>query len=236
MMSKLIQHATAADDANVVYHFCNYRSSLSIQYGHILRSIVAQFLRNNDDLLAFVYDEYVLSRKVASLSDLEKLVPILLSSLSNNPSSTAYVRIFIDGIDECEDERQQKLLGWLHSLSTSSSSRTTCKILVAGRNTQRVMKFAKKKSMVQLTKEHVSVSASIRTYVGQRFHELRASIEDSYIAKPDIDYVEETIVRKADGMFLWARLIADVLSSDVFFDAQEMRTAIDTMPKELTAL
>lgn len=37
-------------------------------------------------------------------------------------------------------------------------------------------------------------------------------------------------------MFLWARLVTDLLSSGGFFSAEEMRKTVDEMPKELAAL
>jgi hypothetical protein len=198
-MSKLVQFARTLDDSIVVYHFCNQRSTTSTQYAHILRSIVAQLLRNNDDLVAFLYEEYVLNKKDASPSNIEQLVPLLLSESSNNPSQTTYIKIFLDGVDECEVERQQKLLRWLHTLSARSDTRTICKILISGRETDWIVKFMRKQSSLSLSRESRHVTASIRTYVSNRFQELRSDIQNTYVTKTDIDEIEETIVQRANG-------------------------------------
>lgn len=198
-MSKLIQFGSQDQKSIIVYHFCNHQSPRSIQQGQILRSIASQILRHHDDLLAYVYDEYILNRKAASPSNLEQLVPLLLAALSNNPSSTTYVRIFLDGLDECEEERQPKLLTWLERLSSSSYPCTVCKVLVSSRETSRMTKHLKKKSKLSLSDESQAIATAIQCYVRRRFEDLRSDLQDLDMNEEDIDYMQKAIVVKSDG-------------------------------------
>jgi hypothetical protein len=41
---------------------------------------------------------------------------------------------------------------------------------------------------------------------------------------------------KYAGMFLYARLVLDYLSKNIFFSGKELKASIDELPKELTEL
>lgn len=37
-------------------------------------------------------------------------------------------------------------------------------------------------------------------------------------------------------MFLWARLVLDYLTHNIFYNSQEIQEAVDTLPRELAKL
>src|ERR1700761_9064963 len=98
----------------LLYYFCSYSSHTSTQSSQIARNLLAQLLQQNQDLLSYVYDEYVLNRRTASPNVLEQLLAFLVSSIPTDNSQIVDIRIIIDGLDECPNDQQQRLLNLLN--------------------------------------------------------------------------------------------------------------------------
>ena len=47
---------------------------------------------------------------------------------------------------------------------------------------------------------------------------------------------DETDLDLTVGMFLWARLVLDYLTTNIFHSRHEITTAIDTLPRKLSEL
>jgi hypothetical protein len=199
--SKIVNFLRDEKDAILVYHFCSYLLDSSVQYISFLKSFLHQLLRYNDDLLAHVFEEYILERKSASSALLEKLILTLLTSVTDQPSKTVYVRIILDGLDECAIETQKRLISFLNRVLASGNAETVCKMLVSCQDTWNATKLLGRKSTISLDEEKEAVSSAIQGYALARLNEMRSELQEYDITDDDIAYSQKAIVAKAEGKF-----------------------------------
>ena len=222
-----------SSDASVVHHFCTYTYASSTKYDGILRSIVVQILRNHGDLVNHVYQEYVLNRRPATINTLERLLHTLVDASSHQPRQPEYIWLVIDGLNECETSKQQKLVSLLNHLASAQSDRTVVKVLIATRQFPNLSKRLLKNQVFSLGDHEPALSSAIRTYVS-----CRLKLMESYLQQiePDEEKIEEIvtlITKKSNGMFLYARLVLDHIKSNIFINGRELKTSIEQLPQKL---
>ncbi|RGP69068.1 nacht domain-containing [Fusarium longipes] len=203
----------------VAYHFCSYLYESSISYEQILKSIILQIVKKDKDLVANVYAS-------------------LMKSMSNETNQVSYVWLVIDGLDECDEDKQKYLIRLLNQLTSTSvgSKSATCKVLIAGRGPSDSLQKLKRKQVVSLNAEKALLNATIKQYVGQRLKAMDTKFRQLDMEPSEIEEIQRTIVNKADackGMFLYARLVVDYLASNVFFSGDEMKESVNQLPQEL---
>ena len=95
------------DSVDVAYFYCKYSDGQKNSLTSVLRGILVQLVQQNEDLLSYVYDACCSSSEVTmdSPSRLKHLVETSLRSCSN-------ACIIIDGVDECEETEEKKILAW----------------------------------------------------------------------------------------------------------------------------
>lgn len=185
-----------------ITHFCTYSYSSSIQYDNILRSLLWQALRQDDDTIAYIYWEFVVNRKTASVSTLESLLKTVLSSLLGNPGNKCSIHIVLDGLDEMENENQRQLATMLGKVVTRSRTQeNSCKVLVSSRSSTVLKKFLRKPATVSLSEERTNMEDSICTYAKQRLAANHHRLAQHGLCGEDLDNMSNRIVQKADGMY-----------------------------------
>ncbi|KAE9985892.1 hypothetical protein EG328_006732 [Venturia inaequalis] len=233
LSTRIVTFLEKAPDTLLLRHFCSHHYSSSVQYGNILASILHQLLRDKDDLLAYVYTGYILARKSTASKTLEALILTLLAAVSTNPAKILCVRIILDGLDECDEDTQQRVVNFVGRVVALKVPGARCKVLLCSQDAGKLNKMLKKRKSIALGEESEAVSLAIGVYTKQRLEKMRLNeFSDIDITDADIEYTEATIAKKADGMFLWARLVLDVLATEAF-DGQGMRDAVDIIPREL---
>ncbi|GAP92702.1 putative NACHT domain-containing protein [Rosellinia necatrix] len=225
-----------ASNQFVIRYFCSQRYTSSILYHEILRSILLQLLRNNDELITHVYKDYVLGRKPPTVQALEKLVLALLKATSSEPRQVKYVWIVLDGLNECEPRQQASVMSFLNQLTgkTASGGDTVCKILISSRHSPTIAKRLRVGQVMSLSDERKSVTMAIMQYVSQRLHSLHDKLRQLELSQKEIGDLTRVITNKADGMFLYARLVLDYLSREIFYSGAEIKSSIDELPKEIS--
>ncbi|KAK8872564.1 hypothetical protein PGQ11_003078 [Apiospora arundinis] len=220
----------------VLSHFCNYAYPSSTKYDCILRSLLAQLIRKDGDLAAHVYEDYVLGKKTPSIPILERLLHFLLSSISKQSQQTAYIWVILDGLDECDSVTQNKVLSLItHATSRApSSSEVICKALISCRFSASASTKLRRTQAISLAEEKEQMSKSIQLYAAQRLNAIYSKFQQLSLSEDDIKGIEDTITKKADGMFLYARLVLDYLSSNIFFHGYEIKDSVHELPKELS--
>lgn len=197
--SRIVNLLRGEKDAIIVHHFCSYLLESSLQYTNFLRSFLHQLVRCNDDLLAYVCDKYILDRKAASSTVLESLILTLLTSIADKPSRTVYVRIILDGLDECAMDAQKRYVDFLNRVIANGSTETVCKVLVSSQDTRNLAKLLHKKSAVSLDEEKEAISSAIQAYTHARLNEIRSELREYDIGDDEITETESAIVVKAEG-------------------------------------
>ncbi|PSN67186.1 hypothetical protein BS50DRAFT_384791 [Corynespora cassiicola Philippines] len=219
----------------VIFHFCTYSFVSSTKYECILRSLLLQVLRHNDDFTAHIYYDYLIKKKLPTLSILELLLQTLLGAVSDEPRETAYTWIVLDGVDECEEEKQARLVSMLSLIAsrTNTDGGSVCKVLLTSRPTPSILKRLRKRQIVSLTDHPDSLENSIRLYASKRLEILRERFQQLELEHEEIEHLECLIAKKADGMFLYARLVLDYLGSNIFLSGDELKKSINQLPQQL---
>lgn len=186
----------------LIHHFCSQRYASSTTYEQILRSILLQLLRKDDELIAHVYEDYVLGKKPPTIQALEKLLYNLSTMASRVPCQSEYIWIIIDGLNECETRTQGSVVNLINQITSklSGAGDTICKILVSSRSSSHIAKRLRTKQIISLTEEKASIRLAIRQYVSQRLRTMQDKLAQLELTRKDIDDVERVITNKADGM------------------------------------
>ncbi|KAI0867564.1 hypothetical protein GGS24DRAFT_515180 [Hypoxylon argillaceum] len=235
LLSEVIKFMRASNQL-IIRHFCSQRYASSTLYHEILRSLLLQLLRNHNELVAHVYKDHVFGRKPPTVQALEKLLLSLLKVMSSEPRHIKYVWIILDGLNECEPSQQTSIIGFLNQLSgkTASSGDTVCKVLISSRYSNTIAKRLRASQTISLSDEPRSLKLAIMQYVSQRLQLLHDKFQQLGLAQKDVEGLARVITNKADGMFLYARLVLDYLATNIFYDGAEIKSSIDALPEELS--
>jgi len=142
--------------------------------------------------------------------------------------------IFIDAIDECDckDPRQMWLF-WTEITKSARTSGIDLNVFLGGRHVHSIDKgssgrLASCSNIIVQDHNHQDLS----TYVGRR---LRLVINHS---EPELKLLEEMILEKSAGVFLWVVLVVDdiITQWDDGGGVQYLLKHIDVLPAELEAL
>ncbi|KAK3497861.1 uncharacterized protein B0T23DRAFT_394061 [Neurospora hispaniola] len=237
--TQIVKFLQSSGKAIVIQHFCTYTHLSSIQYETILRSLLVQLMRTNSDLIAHAYAEFVIGKKLPTSQSLEQLLLAFGGAVSPIPSKFRSIHLVIDGLDECEPDQQGRIANLLEKLrGLRSSASSVFKILLCSRRTQPLEKRLRKRTIqvVSMTNEKGSIELAIRTYANQRLRAIRYRLFQMGLTDSDLRDISINIARKADGMFLWARLVLDYLSTNILSSRDEVRGAVDMLPAKLGEL
>ncbi|KAM0254632.1 hypothetical protein ACHAQJ_006600 [Trichoderma viride] len=188
----------------VIHHFCTYLYMSSTIYEQLLRSLLMQLLRKDGDLVAHVYEEFVLGKKSPTVSALERLLQLLFKSISNEPSKTEYFWIILDGLDECEPEKQARVVSLMNQITSqrSLSGNAICKVLISSRSSPILSDYLRKRQTVSLSEEKDSLEQAIRLYASQRLQSLEHRFRQLDIFPGEMEDVARQIAKKSDGEFI----------------------------------
>ncbi len=250
IVARLVSFLNLSKSSLVIRHFCSSTHD-STHYDQIIKSLLLQFAQHDADLVAHIYEEYVGSRQ-AVVSDLEKLLELAVDLLSGNGQRS--VHLLLDGLDECPINKQRRLLRLVERLTTAGGN---CKVLVSTRDTS-LLPERLKKSVFSLAEEKVCLRDAIANYTRIRLLAMSDKLRELGIAEDDTKRISFQIGERADGrqplspfacqqcpelmkcvmvgMFLWATLVLNYLSANFFYTGDEFMKAIDSLPRELTAL
>ncbi|KAF4985602.1 hypothetical protein FDECE_16439 [Fusarium decemcellulare] len=234
LASQIVNFLRSSEQSLVISHFCTYSYEESLDYEQILRSILIQIIRPNTDLVAHVYDTLVLKKRVPTNQALEGL---LRDVFGVGSSKSEYIHLVLDGLDECQKSAQPRVVKILERVVSAafSSGSTVCKVLLFSRAAQVGLKKGNSKRTICLSDEKNSMTQAIEQYATLRLAELRPRLAQMRIDDADMKRLEAQIASKADGMFLWARLVLEYLENNMFFGREEILRVTDALPQELGA-
>lgn len=219
--------------------FCFYGYKISTVHPEpvvfILATLISQILRQNVKLSTYVYEDFVAEARSPSIKDLQQIMSDLIPQLK-------MPRILLDGIDECihydTNGRPHNLtpvkdvLQTILQLENLGNGISPPKILLVSRDILQIMGKLAKKPTVSLDDETNALTAAIRSFTKQRFRE----IQDKFESFPDVENIlnelENKIVLKSQGMFLWVRLVLTYLEEDAY-NMDDLEAAVASMPVSL---
>ncbi|KAK4207806.1 hypothetical protein QBC37DRAFT_444263 [Rhypophila decipiens] len=233
LMAQITEFLRSAGKSLVISHISTYAQPSSTEYDQILRSILLQLVRSDTDLIAYIYDQFIVGKKAVTAQALERIILEAVRAISNNPATTRYVHILLDGLDECENNKQLKIVALLERITSCAfeSPTAVCKVLISCRILAPTSQRLGQKHAVSLSDENVAMERSIGFYASQRLSQLRSrwSHTDS-----ELKEIELRLAAKANGMFLWAKLVLNYIEANMLFKQSEVIEAVNVLPRELS--
>jgi hypothetical protein len=204
----------------VCYYFFNQNTGQRNSPVDAYRAIVAQLFQQFW-MLEKVYNIFALSLgepELRTKASEHELVEIIRHSVLHLPN----LFLVLDGIDECSNSG--KLLRELANFCVGSP----LKIIIFSRpNVACLRRHIHQQTRILINPEQVSHGIAI--YLKQ---EVMALQQQSLLAKEvDIEDIGQRLVLRAEGMFLWARLMAGYLNSLAMTSSERMETILFSTPE-----
>ncbi|TVY89373.1 Vegetative incompatibility protein HET-E-1 [Lachnellula willkommii] len=214
MCSYITEVLSETANLDVCFYFCSSQDSGNT-LSQILRTVILQLLRSHADIASLISNDFVYRRLSCGLTQLKTLVPQILQLVP-------YTRILVDGVDECSKDTQKTVLKDLQAICLGMS--IPCKVLFSSRKEVHISDRLSRKQQISLDNRE-EVEADIRLYVKHKTTRLQTS--DSEL----LGRIESILVDKANGMFLWVRLVVAELRY-CFCDA-DLETTATSLPRGL---
>lgn len=207
--SFLIESLRAQPDTTVIYFICDNKHEHFRTKECILRSLLHQLLRAHPEFLKYALPHFQTMKEVMATSA-ATLWTIFQDSIMDE--SLPQVFCILDALDECEDGSRQWLLKRLSTIFPSNTGTTASaitisplKVLVTSRPWEDIEYGFQAASRIRLkTEEEKSINSDIHVFVEKQVRVLakRRGYNDQQRA-----FVTESLVEKANGMFLWVSLV-----------------------------
>ncbi|KAF4495971.1 nacht domain [Fusarium agapanthi] len=208
------------DLGHSLFALVSYRNALDSPLP-IYHSLIFQLASQDLDLRTVLCSTIMNTTKDLK-RDLKGDSKFALNTFSKLLQATGPTYITIDGLDEIDDYTQQV---FLHLLLDELKSLPHAKLLISSRRVERIERILKPVATI-LPIDHKN-SGCIEAYVSQRG---RKWLENSYFdcdARTEVRQLLNPLASKADGMFLYARIVLEDL---------EMLQDLDSIREQLRAL
>ncbi|ORY00158.1 hypothetical protein BCR34DRAFT_606363 [Clohesyomyces aquaticus] len=230
LCSSLIQNLENRN-VKVLYYFCSYIGTTAASSSLIIRSFIIQVIQSNPDLAVFVHDEFMPTRPRATRRALMELLPKLLQSVGS-------ARLVIDGLDEWNPKEQSLILEDVLTFISTNSSSHICKILISSRDVPTISRIltrvTRKTSYISLNDEGTSIERAIGHFIEKRLSDHEDNLKELDPSAELSSQLRCMLIEKANGMFLWVRLVLDHLEE--VYSPEDLRDAITNLPSDLTDL
>lgn len=194
--------------AQVIYYFCVKDSSARNTATALLRGLIWQItglfphaashlLQYLDPLNECEHHDKQATRNTAALASKETLWSILLAITRDQALSEKPVYCFLDGIDECTDDRQW-LAARLSMVSGSQCLPAAVRLAVVSRE---MLGFERFPTISLEQGKNLGVNRDIKTVISVRMREL------TVLKLPNFEsvksFIESQLLDRAQGTFLW---------------------------------
>ena len=216
----------------ILYQLCSKESSS-------LDIVVNRYLQHNNsrpsiqtelDSDTFVKEASVISQYWT----LDNLLSTILAVL-NSPRRLANIIFFIDGLDEFNNSHRHIYETFQKLIADESTRRAKIKICLASRP-EPLFKMAF--GSCPGLSIHEYTRTDIRLYADQRMASTLLGSDDEPDARSELEHLTSEITEKANGVFIWVRLVVDELI-DSFSDGcsiSKLREFLSHIPEELEDL
>ncbi|KAM0794096.1 hypothetical protein BDR22DRAFT_815754 [Usnea florida] len=207
-------------DIAVIYYFCNHQQASQTQASEVLRSFATQLLAQNTTLAPYILEQFVNSGQKPTKRNLGKILERLIATLGS-------LRIVVDGIDECGQDDQDEIIEDL--LRIKGPVVGACKLLLSSRKHPSISRWLHSKPTIRLDDNTDHVNSTISSFIRPRLQSLRNRFSPAVV-----DGLGDLLLAKANGMFLWIRLVMFTLA-DLYFES-DVREAMETLPEDIEAV
>ncbi len=204
-------------DQSILYYFCGEHVAGGDTRATILRTLLVQLLQQNPGMVPLVHQAYCEKMSHRSGPALETVLQEILPTV--NAAS-----IIVDGIDECNSEMQKEILrsfGKIQKLANCNY-----KLFVSSRDEPQIQRSLLPNVHVRLGQKTFD---ALDIYIKAKVSEVQA-----YFPQMDVSLlalVNERLTSKANGMFLWVRLVVAMLIQQT--SEEEVEGTLDQLPDGL---
>jgi hypothetical protein len=137
------------DSIAVAFFYCRYQDEQKKTFLSIARSILAQLLRQNEDLLPYLSDKCIGSGQVSLVSS-ELCKELLETALKTMPKTY----VIIDGLDECDTSERKTILSFFTSIIGANDIPGKLRGLIMSQDENDIRKQLRSASVLRLTQTH----------------------------------------------------------------------------------
>ncbi|KAK3330847.1 hypothetical protein B0H66DRAFT_467189 [Apodospora peruviana] len=207
--ARLLAFLESSKSSIVVRHFCSYSHSSSTSYHQIIKSLLLQCIRGDGDLVAHVYEDYVGSKQ-ATVPLLEKLLETAIEVLSSNTQGRHAMHIILDGLDECPEDKQRRLIRFMDRLTAAGAG---CKVLISSRDTASLQSNLRRRATLSLADEKASLTGAITTFANSRLWAMHGRLEQIGISEETMKALATRIGVNYDKIM--SRILSDLDSRSI---------------------
>lgn len=209
-MVPVIHDDLEAQRKQVIVFICDYQEETRNTRRGLLSSVLSQILgKDQSEGLLDIFSLMMAQSESATAVSLEELGDLLTVTLRHiSPSDYA---IIIDGLDECENSGEAA-----KDLSTLLADMVSMKAVILGRTADEGLFTAlSTHRTLELTPERVrpDIEAYIIKHL-DKIMEFNWAAKDRELREPS--RLVEYLADRADGMFMWIRIVLELLCTPVF--------------------
>ncbi|KAJ6161001.1 hypothetical protein N7470_004397 [Penicillium chermesinum] len=194
----------AVEDTKLLFYMCSHQDEKRNNAAAIMRSLIYQILTKSPRLFEHVSSYFEDSTRVqAALSSPHILWTILKLMLQANTDTIFCV---LDGLDECDDESVRLIVEMFRQYFLSCPIKSTgkFKLIIVSRRVAGLDVFPH----VRLDPDNNdNVSGDIQSFISERISRLQEIRGFDEIQ----EYVENSLLKRAQGTFLWVGFVTDEL-------------------------
>ncbi|KAL2843331.1 hypothetical protein BJY01DRAFT_264318 [Aspergillus pseudoustus] len=223
LASVVIDELSKTMGPTVVYFYCKYGDENRNSFGSLARSILAQLLNHNQDLLSYFHEK-------ANRNDNAVLTSVALATemLSTSLRSCGRAYIVIDGLDECGRAARKQITNWVRqlvdTLPMEEMGSIRC-LFVSQEDGMAVEDFHGIPTIKILNRNSGDLSNFAEVW--------QQKIVTKFGIKARNMNIDRILSGRAKGMFIFAELFAKFLEDQLSIDDLEKHLLPDNLPVQL---
>lgn len=211
-----LEHARIGNNTSVAYTYCVYNQEYQTA-ANLIASIIAQLARQNPKASLDLKDLWKSYSGTPSKPSLEEYVRLLKALFQQ--STQAFV--LVDALDELSEGERRLLVRHLLTLAPD------IQVLVTSRSLPSIQFLLKDSARMEIQAHDEDMRTSLESRIKQEDF-LRKSVEQDPLLH---DKIINTIIHKANGMFLVAELHITALSQED--NIRDLRESLESLPAEI---
>lgn len=228
LASRVIDDCRQDDAICTAFFYCHHDDQQRRSLISIFRAIISQLLTVGHLLLPWCYEQYIGSNQLSLIDDKICRGILMALFLCNNRTF-----VVLDGLDECEQKDRRLFLNFFEQAMSVCESYDPGKLrlMIVSRDEYDIRKALRTSSEILITP--TDNGDDMKRFVGvwcKRIHEKFEELDQC-----EIDYISESTLDRADGMFLFAKLVVMNLFDQMSLEALQEQILPEKFPVGLDA-
>ncbi|KAK8040668.1 hypothetical protein PG991_000456 [Apiospora marii] len=213
----------------VAYFYCREMDPARNNTLAILKGLLAQFINQARPFMPVFYEMYIESghTSLTSTRMTKELLEVMCRYISR-------AFIVIDGLDECEERQRKESTDFLHAMirTCDAADPGKLRILYVSRDEPDIRRSMTPATILGLQVE--DTQRDIGIYLNAQTKKLReAWCIPGFLSEDDIQYIKRNVQDRADGMFLYAKLVMENLLAQMTVEELVRELEPDCFPTGL---